>query len=276
MIYGLEIPEIGEILFDVLSVLYILTLIIFSIGIPYFSIIATSLINLRGYGLKAGNFTGKHYVELFQNRSAAKRALLTSFGLGAATAIICAIVGTFIVVSLYRQGKWKKYLENIAILPEMIPNIVFVIGLMIFWNKIYNVIPLYNTVGFMILVYSVMFLPFTIQYVSSSFLQMGDNLIQAAKISGASISYTFRKIILPLIAPSISSVAMMTLIISFRELVASSIISPPNVMTVSTYITSEFEQGSVSVGMAMAVVCVLITTSLLIIINVLNNRRNIK
>ena len=264
------------VIFDVLAVIYLVILIIFSIGIPYFSIIATSLINLRGYGLKAGNFTGKHYVDLFQNRSAAKRALLTSFGLGAATAIICAIFGTFIVVSLYRQGKWKKYLENIAILPEMIPNIVFVIGLMIFWNKIYNVMPLYNTLGFMVLVYSVMFLPFTIQYVSSSFLQMGDNLIQAAKISGASRSYTFRKIILPLIAPSISSAAMMTFIISFRELVASSIISPPNVMTVSTFITSEFEQGSVSVGMAMAVVCVLITTSLLIIINVLNNRRNIK
>ena len=261
------------IIFDILSVIYLLILIIFSIGIPYFSIIATSLINLRGYGLQKGNFTTKHYIELFENRSAAKRALLTSLGLGIGTAIICAIIGTYIVVTLYKQGKWKRYLENIAILPEMIPSIVFVIGLMIFWNKIYNIVPLYNTLGFMVLVYSVMYLPFTIQYVSSAVMQIGDNIIQAGKISGASDGYIFRKITLPLIAPSISSAAMMTFIISFRELVASSIISPPNVLTVSTFITSEFNQGSVSVGMAMAVICVLLTTSLLIALNVIQNKR---
>ena len=260
-------------IFDILAVIYLIILIVFSIGIPYFSIIATSLIKLRGYGLQKGNFTIQHYIDLFTNRSAAKSALLTSFGLGATTAIICAIIGTYIVVSLYRQGKWKRFLENIAILPEMIPNIVFVIGLMIFWNKIYKIISLYNTLGFMVLVYSVMFLPFTIQYVSSAMMQVGDNLLQAGKISGASNSYIFRKIILPLIAPSISSAAMMTFIISFRELVASSIISPPNVLTVSTFITSEFEQGSVSVGMAMAAVCVLITTTLLIILNVIQNKK---
>lgn len=261
------------IIFDILSVIYLLILIIFSIGIPYFSIIATSLINLRGYGLQKGNFTTKHYIELFENRSAAKRTLLTSFGLGIGTAIICAIIGTYIVVTLYKQGKWRKYLENIAILPEMIPSIVFVIGLMIFWNKIYNIVPLYNTLGFMVLVYSVMYLPFTIQYVSSAMMQIGDNILQAGKISGASDGYIFRKITLPLIAPSISSAAMMTFIISFRELVASSIISPPNVLTVSTFITSEFNQGSVSVGMAMAVICVLITTTLLIVLNVAQNRK---
>ena len=260
------------VIFDILAVVYLIVLIVLSIGIPYFSIIATSLINLRGYGLQKGNFTSKHYIELFTNRSAAKRALMTSFTLGLATAIICAIVGTFIVVSLYKQGKWRRFLENIAILPEMIPNIVFVIGLMIFWNKIYNILPLYNTVGFMILVYSVMFLPFTIQYVSSAMMQIGDNILQAGKIAGANSSYIFRKIILPLIAPSISSAAMMIFIISFRELVASSIISPPNVLTVSTFITSEFEQGSVSDGMAMAVICVLITTTLLIILNVFQNK----
>lgn len=35
-----------------------------AIGVPYFSIISTSLIKLRGYGLAAGNFTLDHYREL--------------------------------------------------------------------------------------------------------------------------------------------------------------------------------------------------------------------
>lgn len=37
----------------------------------------------------------------------------------------------------------------------------------------------------MILVYTVMFLPYAIQYVSSALMQVGDHLIIAAKVSGA-------------------------------------------------------------------------------------------
>lgn len=44
--------------------LWVALVILVSIGVPYFSIISTSLINLRGYGLSAGNFTLEHYKEL--------------------------------------------------------------------------------------------------------------------------------------------------------------------------------------------------------------------
>lgn len=56
-------------------------------------------------------------------------------------------------------------------------------------------------------------------------------------------------------------------IIAFRELVTASLIAPPNTLVVSTYINREFEQGSVSLGMAMAVLCVLITTTALLVFN---------
>ena len=38
-----------------------------------------------------------------------------------------------------------------AWLPEMLPGIVLVIGIMLFWNGIYKQIPLYNTIGIMVL-----------------------------------------------------------------------------------------------------------------------------
>lgn len=44
-------------------------------------------------------------------------------------------------------------------------------------------------------------------------------------------------------------------------------IAPPNTLVVSTYINREFEQGSVSSGCAMAVLCVLITTTALLVFN---------
>lgn len=253
--------------------LYIIILVILSIGIPYFAIIATSLINLRGYGLTPGNFTFSHYIELFSDSTKAVRALGTSLMLATVSATLVSLLGTLIVVTVHKEKRWKKKIESLALFPEMIPNIVLVIGMMLFWNKVYHVVPIYNTIYFMILVYTVMFLPYAIQYVSSALMQVGDNLIIAAKVSGAGKGYIFSKVILPLVMKGIISGWMMTFIIVFRELIAASLIAPPNVLTVSTYIVREFEQGSVSTGMAMAVLCVLFTTTALIVMNQLQERK---
>lgn len=250
-----------------ISIIYICVIILLSIGIPYFSVIVTSLIKLRGYGLVAGNFTLTNYIDLFLDNPKGVRAILTSLCLAASAATIASVIGTCVVVCIQRAGKWKKFIEGEGLLPEMIPNIVFAIGLMLFWNKIYKAIPLYNTLGFMVLVYVVMFLPYSIQYVSSALIQIGNNLSAAGRICGGNKFYVFRRITMPLLKKGIISGWMMIFIISFRELVASSLISPPNVLTVSTFIVREFEQGSVSTGMAMAVICVLLTTSVLIILN---------
>ena len=250
-----------------ISFIYIFLIIILTIGIPYFSIIISSLIKLRGYGMAAGNYTLAHYGEIFQKGSKGIRAIMTSFGLASISATVASILGTTIVVLIQKAKRSKKIIEGESLLPEMIPNIVLVIGLMLFWNKIYKMIPLYNTLGFMVLVYVVMFLPYSIQYVSSAVMQLGENLQSAGAVCGAGKWYVFRKITFPLIIKGILSGWMMIFIIAFRELVASSLISPPNILTVSTFIVREFEQGSVSVGMAMAVVCVIFTTSALIILN---------
>ena len=105
------------------------------------------------------------------------------------------------------------------------------------------------------------------QYVSSAFTQINGSLLEAGRTFGGSPSYVFRRITLPMISRGIFAGWMMIFIIAFRELVTASLIAPPNVLVVSTYINREFEQGSVSLGMAMAVLCVLITTTALLVFN---------
>lgn len=246
---------------------WILLLILVAIGVPYFSIIATSLINLRGYGLAPGNFTFVHYLELFTTDKSL-RAIWNSIFLAVTSATICSVLGTAVVVAVRRTScRLKKLVEGISLLPEMLPGIVLVIGIMLFWNTIYKVVPLYNTIGIMVLAYVVLYLPYTVQYVSSSFTQLNDSLLQAGRTFGGNPSYVFRRITLPLISKGILTGWMMIFIIAFRELVTASLIAPPNTLVVSTYINREFEQGSVSLGMAMAVLCVVITTSILLILN---------
>lgn len=184
------------------------------------------------------------------------------------SASIAAVIGTACASAVhFTKIKARKAVEIIGLMPEMLPGIVLIIGIMLFWNGIYKILPLYNTVWIMVIAYVTLFLPFTIQYVTASFSQIGDNLIWAGRVSGGRPAYVFRRITFPLILRGISAGWMMTFIISFRELVTASLIAPPNTLVVSTFIVREFEQGSVSVGMAMAVICVLFTTGSLILIN---------
>lgn len=247
---------------------YIAAVLLLSVGVPYFSVISTSLINLRGYGFRPGNFTFQHYIELFTENEKGIKALGNSLILAVSAATICAVLGTLIVIAVRKsRSKLGKVVEVVGLLPEMLPGIVLVIGIMLFWNQIYSVIPLYNTLGIMILAYVVLFLPYTIQYVTSSFTQISGSLEAAARVFGGSPFYIFRRVTLPLIMKGVFAGWTMTFIISFRELVTASLIAPPNTLVVSTYIVREFEQGSVSVGMAMAVLCVLFTTTALLILN---------
>lgn len=247
---------------------YIAAVLLLSVGVPYFSVISTSLINLRGYGFRPGNFTFQHYIELFTENEKGIKALGNSLILAVSAATICAVLGTLIVIAVRKsRSKLGKVVEVVGLLPEMLPGIVLVIGIMLFWSQIYSVIPLYNTLGIMILAYVVLFLPYTIQYVTSSFTQISGSLEAAARVFGGSPFYIFRRVTLPLIMKGVFAGWTMTFIISFRELVTASLIAPPNTLVVSTYIVREFEQGSVSVGMAMAVLCVLFTTTALLILN---------
>ena len=255
---------------------YLLLIFFMSIGIPYFSIIMTSLIKLRGYGLQAGNFTLAHYAALFSANSKGRNAIFTSLFLAFAAAFIASAIGVVIVLAARRKKAafLSQILEGISLLPEMLPSIVLVIGIMLFWNLLYPVLPLYNTLGIMILTYVVLYLPYAVQYTTSAFIQLGDSLVQAGRTFGGSGFYIFRTITFPLIFRGILTGFMMIFIISFRELVAASMVAPPSTLTVSTFIMREFEQGSVSVGCAMAVICVFLTTGILMALKYVSSKGN--
>lgn len=257
----------------ILALLYVIIIIVLSIGVPLFSVISTSIINLRGFGLKLDNLTTKHFISLFTDNNKALSAIGNSFFLAITAATLCAILGTIIVLVMKRVPKsLSKGLEAVSLLPEMVPGIVLILGIMLFWNDIYHILPIYNTMTLLILAYVVLYLPFTVQYVASSYSQISPSLMSAGEVFGGKPFYIFRQITLPLIKPGIITGWVMTFIISFRELVTASLIAPPNKYVISTFIVREFEQGSVSTGMAMAVICLVLTTISLLILDAVTKK----
>ncbi|WP_442955857.1 ABC transporter permease [Paenibacillus sp. y28] len=258
----------------VLAWLYIGGLLALSVGIPYFSIVSASLLKLRGEGLSFGNLTLQHYGELLSWGSKSMQALGNSLSLSLFAATLAVIVGTFVALMIQRSRLWpQRLVDMFGLLPNTVPGIVIVLGLIMLWNAPWMKIPLYNTYGMVVLTYVIFFLPYTVQYVKSSFGQLDNKLFQAGRVFGGKPVYIGRRILLPLIVPGMIAGWMMTFTISIRELVASLLILPPSMETSATYIFAQFEQGKVSLGMAMAVVSVGLTTLMLLAINYFSSRR---
>lgn len=247
---------------------YILALLFVSIAIPYISIITASLMKLRSGGLQWGNFTLAHYAKLLSWGSASMEALLNSLSLAVVSSTLAVILGTAFALAIKKSGTWPQRVTDLfSLLPNTVPGIVMVVGLILVWNSPWMPVPIYNTYWMVVLTYVVFFLPYTVQYVKTNYGQIDESLFHAGSVFGGREPYILRRIVVPLLASGMLAGWMMTFTISFRELVASLMILPPSMRTTATYIYSEFEQGNLSLGMAMAVISVVFNLLMLLCIS---------
>lgn len=259
------------ILKKIMAWMYVILLLGLSIGIPYFSILIASLMKLRSGGLSINNLTFDHYIKLLDSNSDGMKALLNSLGVAFIATSICMLLGTVFAIFIKRSKKLsEKIIDFFSLLPNTIPGIVMVVGLILFWNSTWMIIPIYNTYGMVLLTYVILFIPYTVQYVKANYIQIDASLFNAGRVFGGKSFYILRRITLPLLIPGMLAGWLMTFIISIRELVAALMILPPSMKTASTYIYSQFEQGNLNLGMAMAVICVIITIIMILVINKLS------
>ncbi len=94
----------------------------------------------------------------------------------------------------------------------------------------------------------------------------------AARVHGADLRRTLLRVLLPLVFPSLLAAMMMVFAVASRELVATLLLAPTGVKTTSLYIWRQFEQGSVGKGMAMSVVTILMTTSVMLAVTLWRQR----
>ncbi|MFJ6324516.1 MULTISPECIES: ABC transporter permease [unclassified Rhizobium] len=230
-------------------------------GVPMLSILATALSKTISRGLVASNLGLDNFASVFGNSAGALAALGNSLALGIGTAVITGLIG---VTSAYAVVKTKMrgrmLIDIMTVLPNALPGIVVAVGLILVWNMPGLPFTPYNTAIILLLAYCCILLPQTARYSSAAFQQIGDNLEAAARVAGAGTLTTFRRILLPLVLPSLASAMLLVFALASRELVASIVLAPVGMQTIATFIWRQFEQGSIGLGMAMAFVTIIVTT----------------
>lgn len=232
-------------------------------GVPILAILATALSNTLSGGLSFDNLTVRHFLAILDDGAGAFRALRNSLSLALGAALAAGTLGAlsaYAVVKTRMSG--RVALDTLSALPNALPAIVVAVGLILAWNQPGLPATPYNTPLILLLAYCCILLPQPVRYASAALQQIGDNLESAARVFGASRFTAFRRILLPLILPSLVAAMLLVFAVASRELVASVILAPVGTQTISTFIWRQFDQGSVSLGMAMAFTAIVITTLL--------------
>lgn len=235
--------------------------------IPIGGMVITALTRTVSGGLALDNLGMTHFLTALAPRSGALAALLNSLGLATATAFATAVAGTIIAWCVVRSPvRGRALLDALAVMPNAIPGIVVAVGLVLVWNQSWWPVAIYSTPLILLIAYCCLLIPYPVRYAAGALRQVSVSLEDAARVSGATPVRMMTRVVLPLVLPAVLVAMLLVFAVATRELVASLILTPPGMHTVSTYIFRQFEQGSVGEGMALSTIAVGLTTLLLLLV----------
>jgi len=133
--------------------------------------------------------------------------------------------------------------------------------------------PIYGTLWILILAYLTNFLPIVTRFTHAGLAQIRAELEEAATTSGADLFTVIRRIIIPLILPSLIAGGLYVFLLSARVLSLAAVLWQPDSIILPAYLLDVWVDGGLPQVGALSVIMVLGFTGLTIIARTLAQRR---
>jgi iron(III) transport system permease protein len=178
--------------------------------------------------------------------------------------LVLAFCVSWLVVRSKTRARYL--LEFGAFLPHTIPRVVMSIGaLLLALFVLRDHVPIYGTVWILVAIYVIVWLPFGTRALNSAMVQIHKELEEAAYISGLTMVRTIRRVMIPLLRPTMLSVWIWTGLLVYREMtVAVFLISQDNV-TLPAIVWGRWTMGSPNAAAAITVLMMVVLLPLIFI-----------
>lgn len=247
--------------------LWLGVLFLLAAALPNAVVVATSLVDRWEAGEPV--WTLRHYAKLLAPGSGSAQAVGTSLALSFVTATVAVVMGGLTAYGIARgRGPMAAAADTLSLMPRMVPRIVTAVAFILAWNAPWVVVEIYNTVWILALAYFALYQSDALRFASTGMRAVGVNLEQAAEILGAGRAEILRRVIFPALAPGLFAAWITTFVVCMRDWVASIILLPPGVQTIGSFIFTQFDQGDISAAMAMAAATVVVSTVVLVAMQV--------
>lgn len=141
-------------------------------------------------------------------------------------------------LSIAKVGKWRDSLF-FFISTRMMPAVASILPLYILTNRI----GMLDNITMLSLIYTAMNLPIAVWMIRSFLVELPKEVLEAARVDGASLFQEIRRVVLPMIAPGLAATALICIIFAWNEFFFAVSLTSTNAATVPVFlvgfITSE-------------------------------------
>lgn len=202
------------------------------------------------------------YQKLFQTPEILD-ALRVSLIVASFATLLSVVIGTLFVVA----SVWKKsdYISWIFYGNILLPEIVMAIGILSIFT--FFQIPL----GYLSLItgHTIIGLGFVIPVVRARFIELDPILTEASLDLGATYGQTFRKVLLPLLMPSLVASSLLVFTLSLDDFMIAFFCSGPKIQTLSVYVYSMIKGGVDPTINAVSAIFLALSSLLILILSYL-------
>jgi iron(III) transport system permease protein len=196
-------------------------------------------------------FTLENFQRVLFQMTVTREAFLNSIMLGAIGGLAAMVIAAMIVLySRQAPPAIGRFLDGITKLPAALSHLAIAVGFLVAFAGA----PFYlgDSLLMLLLVYIVLNMPEASITATAAVSQVGRELVEASRMSGASEGRTFRKVILPLILPGLISGFALVFVLMTGEVTASSLLAKVGTPVIGFAIRDIWEMGTVGNLAALA------------------------
>jgi iron(III) transport system permease protein len=196
-------------------------------------------------------------------------------GVAGSASMLLATVISWVVLRLRPRG--SQVLDGLVFLPYAIPGIAIGFSMMIIFLTVPRPFSMvYGTIWIIVIAYVVNFLPIATRFTHAGVAQLKAELEEAAMASGAGMLTMMRRILLPLMLPTLVAGGLYIVLLSSRIMSIAIILYTPDSIVLSIFIYQLWTEGTMPQVGALAVVMVFGLTALTILSRKLAQRRGMQ
>jgi len=196
-------------------------------------------------------------------------AIRNSFFIGLCATVIATVLGTLAAIGLSNPVMpFQRLIMAMLLSPMIVPLIITAAGMYFFYTKL----GLSGSYLGVIFAHAALGTPFVIITVNAALAGFDFSLMRASMGLGATPTYTFFKIIMPLIRPGVISGALFAFVTSFDEVVVILFLAGPEQRTIPREMFSGLREQISPTILAVAVLLVALSAMMLFTLEYLRAR----
>jgi len=199
------------------------------------------------------------------------KAVQNTVIVGVAAAVLgMALVSLISYVVTRTRYRARGTLELFTWVPYMVP--AFVLGVGFLWAALKgNPLPwvLYGTHAILIVALIVRLIPLGSRLMNGTMVQLSRELEEAARMSGATWTRSFRRVVMPLLSPAVGIGLLMFMVIAIRDLSTVILLYGPGSTILSAVFYSHWRSGTLEdaavIGLLMAAMGLLVALGIVVL-----------